>query len=99
MSQPSPCCRTLWPTPVVKSSILILLMFAIGTLAGCGKGVATISAVAADGTADAGANSAPDAKPSQPPPSEPMAHPFPQRAVAPGLDGGQEWLNTSGPST
>ena len=79
-----------------KKTMLLFLVLAVAGLTGCGKGLATIDAVAADGAA--APNSAPgaDTKPAQPA-ADQTEHPFPQRAVAPGLDGGQEWLNTSAP--
>jgi DNA-binding beta-propeller fold protein YncE len=92
----SPCHRLEMLSHRSKKTMLLVLTLAVIGLAGCGKGLSTIDAVAADGAA--APNSAPgaDTKPAQPA-ADQSEHPFPQRAVAPGLDGGQEWLNTSAP--
>jgi thiol-disulfide isomerase/thioredoxin len=97
MSQLAPCHRSQRPAFSVTRAIRISLLMAIVTVAGCGKGVSNMSAVAADGVAAAKQNPGTDVKPAPAAPADQLEHPFPQRAVAPGLDGGQEWLNTAAP--
>ena len=81
---------------MLSKSILVFLLLVISALVGCGKGIATISAVAAD-DASTVPNSTTDAKPAQATPAVQLEHPFPQRSIAPALDGVPEWLNTSAP--